>query len=266
MYESGFDVSDELQSRFLQTQCELEDWFQTTVGRSLLASQRGHLNKLIERCYGFHQAEINVSHRIPVGNASGLGHRFFVVPQAQPDMPENTVVSLSTELALDHDSADLVILHHALDFSADPHQTLREVARVLKPNGNVALVGFNPFSIWGVLKWLKRSKRGVWRNRFLSGHRVADWLSLLGFKVNKVRYYFYAPPINRPGLIGRFDWVENTINAKVPLGAYYVIMAQKQQGARINTQRSWKQKAKVIGIPLANRTSPNPNQNRHADD
>jgi SAM-dependent methyltransferase len=255
MYHNDFFQEKDQASSFMATQKELEDWFQSAIGRSLLANQRQRLGKLVERCYGFHQAEIGVSHRIPVGNASGLGHGFYVVPRAEPDMPENTVVSLSTELALDHDCADMVILHHALDFSADPHQTLREAARILKPSGQLALVGFNPLSLWGVLKLCNRSSRGLWRNRFISGHRVSDWLNLLDFNVDTMRYYFYAPPINHPSTASRFGWIESILNSKVPLGAYYVIMAQKQQGARINLRRSWRKPAKVIGIPVAGRAS-----------
>lgn len=255
MYQNDFFLEKDHVASYLATQRDLEHWFQSAIGRAFLASQRQRLSKLLERCYGFHQAEICVSHRIPIGNGSGLGHNFFVVPEAAQGMPENSVVSLSTELALDHDCADLVILHHALDFSPDPHQTLREAARILKPSGNLAVVGFNPMSIWGGLKMINRSSRGIWRNRFISGHRVADWLSLLDFKIDTARYYFYAPPINHPGFISRFSWIESLLNSKVPLGAYYVIMAQKQRGARVSPRRSWRKSANVIGIPVANRAS-----------
>ena len=255
MYDAQSGESENQPFSYLETQKELEHWFQTKVGRSLLASQRRRLSKLIERCYGFHQAEIAVSHRIPVGNGSSLGHRFIVVPQVESDMPDYCLVSHSTELALDHDSADLVILHHALDFSEDPHQTLREVERILKPNGNLALVGFNPMSLWGAIKLLSPTKSGVWRNRFLSGRRVADWLSLLNLRVDMMRYYYYAPPINSVGVLSRFSWIESIVNSKVPLGAYYVIMAQKQQIARIMPSRSWKRKTNVVGLPVANRAS-----------
>ena len=252
------DAAPEL--KFLLAQRELEHWFQSRVGRALVANQRSALQSYLEPCYGFHQADIGVSHRIPVGNASSLGHRFSVVPMAESDLPDNTVVSSSTELAVDHDVADLVVLHHALDFSSDPHQTLREAARVLKPNGNLALIGFNPLSIWGAVKLIKRSKGAVWQNRFLSGRRVSDWLSLLGFKLSSVSYHFYEPPVNHAQVIGRFSWLESILNTKVPLGAYYIIMAQKQQGARINVDRAWRRKAKVIGMPVASRTKPQFNE------
>lgn len=251
--EKANTSEEERRARYLSIQKELEFWFQSTVGRELLANQRRVIAPLISRAFGFHQAEIGISHRIPLGNSSNLGHRFHVVPFSEPDMPPNTVVSLSSELALDHDSADLVILHHALDFSEDPHQTLREASRILRPSGQLVLMGFNPMSFWGLCRFLSRRKQGVWGSRFIGGGRVEDWLGLLGFKVDRLRYHFYAPPLNNIGLINRFSWIENTINSKVPLGAYYVIVAKKQQHARIGLSQRWRSKSKVVGLPVANR-------------
>lgn len=234
-------------------QTSLEDWFQSALGRSLLANQRPVIERKISRLFGFHQVEIGVSHRIPVGNPSNLGHKFHVIPSWQPDLPENTVVCASDELSLDHDSVDLAILHHTLDFASDPHQTLREASRIIKSSGYLLIVGFNPLSIWGMRRWLSRSKNAPWNNRFLSGRRVEDWLNLLDFKVDQPKYYFYQPPAQNLGLLNRFNWVQNLLNSKVPLGAYYVIMAQKQVGSRIRVAPRWRKKAKVVGLPLANR-------------
>ncbi|WP_223717365.1 class I SAM-dependent methyltransferase, partial [Escherichia fergusonii] len=47
-------------------------------------------------------------------------------------------------------SLDLVVLPHALELASDPHETLREVERVLVPEGRVVILGFNPASLWGL--------------------------------------------------------------------------------------------------------------------
>ena len=60
----------------------------------------------------------------------------------------------------DH-SLDLVVLPHALELSRDPHLTLREVERVLVPEGRVMILGFNPASLWGLRQRFGRARRAV---------------------------------------------------------------------------------------------------------
>ena len=233
-------------------QKELEQWFQSALGRSLLASQRAVIEQKIQRLFGVYQLEIGVSHRIPVGNPSSLGYKFHLLPDWETDLPDNTVISTSDEIAIDHDILDLVILHHALDFSADPHQTLREVFRVLKSSGYLLIVGFNPLSMWGLRRLITRSRKAPWNNHFISGRRIEDWLNLLDFKVDGLDYHYYGLPINSQRFVRYFSWLDGLLNSKVPLGAYYTILAQKQVGCRIGVAPRWShKKAAVVGLPLA---------------
>ncbi len=62
------------------------------------------------------------------------------------------------------DSIDLVFLPHTLEFSADPHQVLRETERVLIPEGRVIILGFNPLSSLGLWRLFRR-RGGRIRNR-----------------------------------------------------------------------------------------------------
>ena len=143
----------------ISKQKDLESWFQSALGRSLLASQRELIATAIQGFFGVIQAEIGVSHRVPVANSSNITHKFFVIPDWSVDLPSNVLVSESDELSLETGSVDLVILHHALDFTKDPHQTLREASRVLKSTGHLVIVGFNPTSFWGIRKLFNRGKQ-----------------------------------------------------------------------------------------------------------
>ena len=63
-------------------------------------------------------------------------------------------------LPIETNSIDLVLLPHILEFSSNPHQILREVQRVLMPEGHVIVCGFNPRSLWGVRGLFGRSIEG----------------------------------------------------------------------------------------------------------
>ena len=77
-------------------------------------------------------------------------------------------------------SIDTLILPHVIDFEPDKHQVLHEAERVLKPNGRLFVLGFNPWSVHGILQYLPR-RSSFWQLDFISSHRLLDWLSLLKF-------------------------------------------------------------------------------------
>jgi SAM-dependent methyltransferase len=148
-------------------------------------------------------------------------------------------VALAADLAhlpLATASIDLVIMPHVLEFADDPHQILREVERVLMPEGHVIICGFNPFSLWGL--WRRFSANDIpWRGRYLSLPRIKDWLALLGFEANRGCFGCYAPPTTQGKWINRFAFMEKAGDRWWPIaGGVYIIQAVKRvQGMRLVT-------------------------------
>lgn len=241
----------------LVCQKSYEDWFQTTLGRQLLAEQRTLVYEKCADAYGSHQIELAISHRLPVASNGNIPHRVAVVPRQEADMPDGVLAALPHELPLAQHSVDLVVMHHTLDYASFPHQTLREVSRSLKSGGHLLIIGFNPLSFWGVRKVFNRDGGAPWNGRFISSQRVVDWLELLNFEVDRTNYGFYKMPAqswaysHKPGMLEKLGR-----HFKLPLGAYYCVYAQKQVSAAIPIRPKWKT-AKVIGMPVANGLSKN---------
>ncbi|PID41399.1 MAG: SAM-dependent methyltransferase [Proteobacteria bacterium] len=233
----------------LAQQKAFENWYQTPLGRALLADQRKVISHQLDGLYGVHQLEMMVSHRLPVANTSAINHRICCVPAWEQDMPDNTLVSASEELSLASDSIDLVILHHTLDFAAAPRQSLREAERVLRSGGYMLIVGFNPMSLWGLMKLFRSNKEPPWSGRFISSRRIEDWLELLDFRIEDVKYRLSMLPWQRcaPGRITDVDVVKPLSSF---LGAYYSLLTQKQKGAMTLLKPDWRT-AEVIGMPVA---------------
>lgn len=93
-------------------------------------------------------------------------------------------------------SLDLVVLPHVLDFAEDPHGVLREVDRVLVPEGRLLITGFNPWSLWG-LRRLQRKGEVPWQGNLLALPRVKDWLALLGLEAVRDDFLCYRLPVQR---------------------------------------------------------------------
>lgn len=225
-----------------------ERWFGTPLGRALLADQRQMLDRELNRLTGARQLQVGVSHRLPLATGTDFVQRIMTTPRWYPQIPDQVAVCDAHELPFSGDSMDLVILHHSADFSRYPHEVIRESARVLRGEGTLALIGFNPMSLWGVRRLVSRHREGPWGGRFLMRGRMEDWLHLLGFNVEASVTRFFRLPLQRSGrqTVSRVD-ARLGGNRILPVGAYYCILAKKRVYAQIPRRPAWRQ-AKVIAL------------------
>ena len=167
---------------------------------------------------------------------------------AVADVPPEVPVALACEfdaLPFPSDSIDLVVLPHSLEFAHDPHQLLREVERVLRPEGRVVITGFNPASLWGLRQRAGRARLGIHLGRgepylpregdFIGYWRLRDWARLLGFELEAGQFGCWRPPLSTARWLERFEWMDGVGERWWPvLGAAYVLVAVKRvRGMRL---------------------------------
>lgn len=111
------------------------------------------------------------------------------------------IVASADELPVDSDSIDLLLMPHTLEFEPDIHQVLREAERVLKPEGQLHLLGFNPFSLFGIWRWLslRRRRCAPGCGRFIASWRILDWLRLLKFEAEVNATFSLSTGTHRTG-------------------------------------------------------------------
>ena len=149
-------------------------------------------------------------------------------------------------LPFDSNSLDLVVLPHALELARDPHLALREVERVLMPEGRVVVVGFNPTSLWGLRQQLGRWRRRLWpasrrelflpsAGEFLRYRRLRDWLRLLSFEVEDGRFGCYRMPVASLKWLTRVAWMEGIGERWWPVfgAVYFVVAVKRVRGMRL---------------------------------
>src|ERR1019366_6583084 len=178
--------------------------------------------------------------------------------QAGNELPI-VVVHDFAELPFASQSLDLVVLPHVLEFAAEPHQVLREVERVLIPEGQLIVCGFNPISLWGARQAVGRVS-GSWflpqAGEFIGLPRLKDWLKLLNMEVNRGHFGCYAPPCNTEKWLNRFSFMEKAGDRWWPyLGAVYIVQAIKRvKGMRLIGPAWSKKKATAQqGVPATNK-------------
>ena len=207
---------------------QLESWYARDAGQYLLESTRSTIAGLLETTFGYHILQLGVSGAQPLCEGSPILHRLCCA-----DRPGTGVglVAEADELPLESDSVDAIIAHHCLEFAANPHQVLREIHRVLTPQGQLFVVGFNPYSLLGCKTRLQGVLRDpLWSQHHpVSEHRLTDWLHLLGCEVQD-RFRLYGLP---PAGGGRLrQWMARgdamTARYNVPFGGLYILHATKQ--------------------------------------
>lgn len=164
-------------------------------------------------------------------------------------------------------SLDLVVLPHVLEFTSHPHQVLREVERVLVPEGVVLIAGFNPFSLWGVRRLMSRRRGEVpWCGHFFSARRLRDWLMLLSLECDDTLYGCYRPAGSRESCFGSGQGIERVGRRVWPMcgGAYLLRAVKRVHGMHLLTP-AWRNaartKTRLVSVPGGSRnTAP---QRRH---
>ena len=135
------------------------------------------------------------------------------------------------EIPLASDSVDAVIVHHSLEFCGRPHQLLREVQRVLTPQGQLFIIGFNPWSLQGINSRVRGfSGKSFWQHhRFVSESRLTDWLHLLGCEVESSTRLHHFPLFGgaswRTRLAALNQWCDRR---NLPSGSVYLVHAVNQ--------------------------------------
>ncbi len=224
---------------------QLCQWFDSPLGRSLQAHEAHHLRTMLPNLYGTVAAQLGRIGELDLMDACIAPTRILLDDHGGPGSCR--VRSTPEELPLDTKSTDVMILPHTLDFCDDPHQVLREVSRVLRPEGHVVILGFNPMSLWGFRRLVARRPRvAPWCGKFFRLSRIKDWLALLDFETTHGMMLYYRPPLGNEGFMQRLHFLDKMGDRWWPMMAgVYLVVAKKRVVGVTPLPLSWKTKRAV---------------------
>jgi len=260
----------------------LSRWLKTPPGRYLLDWERAQFDLAVADVFGYHALQLGLP-ELDTLASNRMPHRWLglpeeLLPQAPgtsehlPDVagelarvnPRIALVTDAAALPFPADSLDLVVLPHTLELSADPHHVLREVERVLVPDGRVVIAGLNPASLWGFRQGRGRlvSVLGLGSpdeshlylpeaGEFIGPWRLRDWLQLLSFEVESDRFGCYRPAVRSEKWLLRNAWMDRAGERWWPiLGAVYFVVAVKRvRGMRL-LGPAWKPRRATAAAPV----------------
>ena len=242
----------EAAAKYNGERASFSQWCTTPLGRYALDWERDQFDNAVEDVFGFRAMQVGLP-ELDFLRRNRISHRFSLALEAGA-----AVAADPLQLPIASQSLDLVALPHALESHLDPHALLREAERVLRPEGQVVISGFNNASLWGLRRWFARRDAGSpWDARFIGLLRLKDWLQLLSFDLNGGRFGCYAPPLANPVWRQRFAFMDRAGPRWWPiLGGMYVVRAVKRvHGMRVITPAWRKERARrraVAAMPQKN--------------
>jgi SAM-dependent methyltransferase len=266
---------------------ELAAWLRTAPGRYLLQWEQDRFDHEVVDAFGFHALQLGLP-ELEGLRANRMPHRWVAcdsmhTPEPLP-LPPPTDGDITTQppaepvglrcefdaLPFPDASVDLVVLPHSLELARDPHHTLREVERVLVPEGRVVIAGFNPASLWGLRQRSGRVLRGVGLARgrslylprageFIGYWRLRDWLRLLGFELEGGQFGCWRPPLTSERWLQRFAWMDPVGDRWWPvLGSVYFMVAVKRvRGMRmVGLLKNERRRVPVAALAQSSQSAP----------
>lgn len=269
----------------------LTHWLKTPTGQYLLNWEQTNFDQAVSDIFGYHALQLGLpeldalqANRMPhqwlaLTSASEAGTPFRAqsasASQTKPPPESSPRVALLTDAAalpFAESSLDLVLLPHALELNRDPHSVLREVQRVLVPEGRVVISGLNPASLWGLSQRRGHFYRNFGYNKlflpesaeFIGYWRLRDWLRLLNFEVESARFGCYRPALNSQAWLQRFEWMDAAGARWWPIfgAAYFLVAVKHVRGMRL-LEPGWKKHrvpavagTVIAGKDALNRQSP----------
>jgi SAM-dependent methyltransferase len=220
----------------------LQDWFATPLGSYLLQQEQAYFDEAVADVFGFNAMQLGLP-GVDLLRMNRIHLRFTVGPE-----PGVRLRTAFDHLPIESNCIDLVVLPHVLEFSEQPHQILREVQRVLLPEGQLIVSGFNPRSLWGARRLLTRQRRDYpWCGNFISLPRLKDWLALLDLEVMGGALGCYVPPFRQDKWLQRAQFMEAAGDRWWPIsgGVYFLRAVKRVHGMRV-IKPSWSARAEAL--------------------
>ncbi|AMO56662.1 hypothetical protein GZ77_03310 [Endozoicomonas montiporae] len=228
----------------------LHRWLQSGEGDYLLKIERRQLEQELHYIFGYHACQMTIAPGEGLLDSSQVSHINLLNPsmaltrvldQAGCSDCDSLVISDPLHWPITPGSLDLVLLHHVVEFSERPHRLLSEAARTIIPGGKLLIIGFNPKSLVNYWRWVSPKHRRLFHGaHMISPGRMRDWLTLLGFSIEKISYGAYMHPLDRCSKGLTRELVEQRCRQwKLPIGGFYLMVATQETPGMTPVRPSW---------------------------
>jgi len=210
-----------------------KSWFQSEVGQLVLQQEQLELAAAMPDYWLSSALQVGMPATASLlVNVQSLV-RLVLATDVVADITGADLIADPINLPLDNQSVELVVLHHALETSPNPHAVLREASRVVSAGGLLAIIAFNPWSfagLWRIGQHRRSKQDQLWHYPFIPAGHIQDWMAVLGFELLSARWMLYRPPFVNAWSWKKLRFLESAGDRWWPaLGGISLLVAKKQQ-------------------------------------
>ena len=219
-----------------------QEWFKSPLGQYLLNLEYGYINPVVMDTFGFYAIQMG-NFDIDFLDHSRIPNKFSLNSNHADLMASNEA------LPFEEASVDLLIAPHILEQMAEPYELLKEIHRVLMPEGRLIISGFNPMSLWGIKRLLSFDIDYPWNTKFIPLSKIKEWLPIIGLEMVEGKMGCYVPPIQQSSWLKKLHSMEKLGDRWWPmLGGFYFLVIQKRVHGMTPIRPLWKKK--LIKTPV----------------
>lgn len=226
-------------------------WSRTDLGRYIIDQESEQINQIINRVPGIRILQLGALRGAKWLNLNRNFQSFVL------DIPDRcgsdcNVYGNFESLPFSTESMDVVILRHTLEATKNPQEVLHEAERILSPDGYLVILGFNPYSLIGVLRFAEKySETGEWKGSSLSIGRIKDWFAVLGLDLIEEKRVKLSRKVIKDECGKKFKFLGALADYSLSVqSGVYILMGRKRIIPLSLQKTSWIDKGKRVYAPI----------------
>lgn len=222
---------------------QMSRWYQQPLGKTIAGMEQQLLNQVITSRFGYHLLYLGFQDDVNL-DASPINHHIIQSPGIHSLTSTSNVFATYDEMPYRESSIDVAVIAHVLEFMNNPESILRELQRVLIPEGYLIIFYFNRYSLLGLWREFRAKCHDVpWVGRFFRNGQVTNWLQQQDFEVIAKETIFYRPPFAYNKILDKFLFLEKVGKNIFPMyGGITMLVAQKKILGVTPLRPAWQKK------------------------
>lgn len=208
----------------------LNKWYNSKFGQAVLLAEQSELNKILTRFFGYYLLQLGEPCKKYFLAASPIRHHIYYTDSASKKTSSLSVCGPYNELPFQPESIDVILMPHLLEQSKAPQLILKEAIQAIIPEGQIIILGFNPFSLLGIQRILQyRNNIIPWAAYFYRAGLIRQWLLQLDCEIITSKVYSFNSSLEKEEKPKKSNILQQAVKISCSkFGSLYIIAAQKK--------------------------------------